>query len=190
MRAQHGRAGTPAAVRGPVPPAAPHARICSTLLTNAPLQAIVQQPLRSTARISGAPQRPGDGYLLHPAITDACMQLGPMAGAAQAAAEAGTLIPTSAGGETPRSSGGLTRVVAGLAALQAGSGGAAGGVAAWAAGTLGRPRADGSMTSSHWVLGGALAIDSLLVRAARHLHDPTLQEVDMDSNKQKSLIAS
>lgn len=168
MRAQFGRTGTPAPANGPVTPAYRHAWLRSIIFPHLPLQAIVQQPLRSAARISLAPQRPGDGYLLHPAVTDACMQLGPMVGAAQAAAE--TLSPTRAGGQLPGPAAGSTRVVAGLAALQAGSGGAAGGTAVWAAGALGRPLANGSITSSHWVLGGALAIDGLLVRAAGQQH--------------------
>ena len=166
MRAQHSRMA-PAAAHAPAPPAAPHGLASSSLLSTLPQQASAPQPLRSAARISLAPQHPGDGYQLHPAVTDACMQLGPMAGAAQAAADAKPLNPTSSGGETLGRAAGSTRVVAGLAALQAGGGGAAGGAAAWAAGALGRPRADGSIASSHWVLGGALAIGGLLVRAAR-----------------------
>lgn len=164
MRAQYSRMAS-AAAHVPVPPAAPHSFTGSSFLTDLPHQASVPQPLRSAARISLAPQHPGDGYHLHPAVTDACMQLGPMAGAAKTSEE--TLSPTSNSGTTPGPAAGSTRVVAGLAALQAGGGGAAGGAAAWAAGALGRPRADGSIASNHWVLGGALAIDGLLVRAAR-----------------------
>lgn len=144
------------------------------------------QPLRSMAAISTAQQLPGDGYLLHPAITDACMQLGPMAGVAQAAA------PDLSGSGTPNTSTltletqapahhgparRVTRVVAGLAVLQAGggrpagdaAGGAERGAAAWAAGALGRPLLDGSTCSSHWLLSGALAIDDLQVVVAINL---------------------
>lgn len=143
--------------------------------------AATPQPLRSMAAISTAQQLPGDGYLLHPAVTDACMQLGPMAGIAQAAASPGsetlnsntlTLEIQAPAHYGPARR--VTRVVAGLAALQAGGGSPAGdaaggaerGAAAWAVGALGRPLLDRSTCSSHWLLSGALAIDDLQVNTA------------------------
>ena len=138
MCAQYSRMA-PAAAHAPVPPAAPHAFTGSSLLTILPQQASALQPLRSAARISLAPQHPGDSYLLHPAITDACMQLGPMAGAMQAAADAKTLKPKRANGKTLGPAAGSTRVVAGLAALQAGGGGAGGGRCRVGRGRAGQP---------------------------------------------------
>lgn len=50
-------------------------------------------------------QQKGSGYVAHPAVTDNCMQLGPMTGALEAAGSS--------------AAGGTTRVVAGLAAFLA-----------------------------------------------------------------------
>ena len=93
---------------------------------------------------------------------------------------AGPALTLSPGGAPARATPArlVTRVVVGLAAIQAGGGSAAGsegtgpmgaggeawgGAAAWAAGALSRPLADGSTRSSHWLLGGALAIAGLQV---------------------------
>lgn len=51
-------------------------------------------------------QQKGSGYVAHPAVTDNCMQLGPMTGALEAAGSSAA-------------AGGTTRVVAGLAAFLA-----------------------------------------------------------------------
>ena len=146
-----------------------------------PAPAAPPRALRSTAEVCLAQTCPGDGYLMHPAAMDACMQLGPAAGAAQAAADERAQTLTQSPGGAPALAAPArraTRVVVGLAAIQAGGGSAAGsegagppgaggeawgGAAAWAAGALSRPLADGSTHSSHWLLGGALAIAGLQV---------------------------
>ena len=57
---------------------------------------------RCTAEVSLEQQQRGSGYIAHPAVTDNCMQLGPMTAALEASATSST-----------------TRVVAGLAAFLA-----------------------------------------------------------------------
>lgn len=180
LRESYGRGGPPAGAAAAC--TAPAWLACPGGAARArPAPAALTRALRSTAEVCLARTCPGDCYLLHPAAMDACMQLGPAAGAAQAAADKrAQTLTLSPGGAPARATPArlVTRVVVGLAAIQAGGGSAAGsegtgpmgaggeawgGAAAWAAGALSRPLADGSTRSSHWLLGGALAIAGLQV---------------------------
>ena len=60
---------------------------------------------RCTAEVSLERQQKGSGYIAHPAVTDNCMQLGPMTGALEAAGSSDTKS--------------TTRIVVGLAAFLA-----------------------------------------------------------------------
>lgn len=68
----------------------------------AALQGTEPAAYRSTAEVSLEQQQKGSGFIAHPAVTDNCMQLGPMTGALEAA-----------NSDTSNT----TRVVAGLAAF-------------------------------------------------------------------------
>ena len=72
----------------------------------AALQASEPAMYRCTAEVSLERQQKGSGYIAHPAVTDNCMQLGPMTGALEAAASSAA----------PKNT---TRVVAGVAAFLA-----------------------------------------------------------------------
>ncbi len=86
LRASYGRGGPPAGAA--VASAAPAWLVCpGGAARTRPAPAAPPRALRSTAEVCLARTCPGDGYLLHPAAMDACMQLGPAAGAAQAAAD-------------------------------------------------------------------------------------------------------
>ncbi len=83
----------------------PLARVLHPVVVAA-LQASEPAMYRCTAEVSLERQQKGSGYIAHPAVTDNCMQLGPMTGALEAATSSATPNNT-------------TRVVAGLAAFLA-----------------------------------------------------------------------